>query len=377
MNEPNAVLYIDPPSHHFLGDKLFQVDDRPNGDRLLEPWAHMRRVLEANGIPVHTADFMQTTSESGAPVSIYMSAGMLDRYPSLASRPDVVLSAFFVFECPIVEPSLYRALGDVERRFKHVFTWSDSASLERFTGRRLRFDRFYWPQSFDDVHPGIWDNTDRKFLVMINSNKLPRVYWRELYTRRLEAVEFFSRFDEVDLYGPGWEKASFRVGKTLMPFTLRRLQHSMLTQWQRVSPDARLVAARRAWRGVARSKSATLGGYDFAVCFENMTLNGWITEKIFDCFFAGTVPVYWGAPEIGEVIPEACFIDMRQFEGFQDLRHFLKSLTPADLRRYRRCARDFLRSKAFQPFSKQAFAERFLELVQEASPVPLAAGERT
>jgi hypothetical protein len=369
----NAALYIDPPSHHFLGDKLFEVDDgRPNGDRLLEPWAHTRRVLESRGIPVHTADQLPPEGQASDVVNVYVSAGMLSRYRMLAQRSDVVVSAFFVFECPIVEPSLYRALPAVELQFRRIYSWSDGPSLEHFVGSGLRCGHFSWPQSFDRVHPGIWDNRDRAFLAMINSNKLPRMCWRELYTERVRAVAFFEQYSEIDLYGPGWDQPSKRVGKTRLPYTLRVWQHDLQTRWQRIHPDPALAAARRAWRGLAPSKAETLGGYTFALCFENMILKGWITEKIFDCFFSGAVPIYWGAPEIAELIPSECFIDMRQFDGYADLRQFLKSLRPRAIEGYRAAAREFVQSAAFQPWSKDTFAERFLALVEEAVGMPLA-----
>jgi hypothetical protein len=29
-------------------------------------------------------------------------------------------------------------------------------------------------------------------------------------------------------------------------------------------------------------------------------MENWVTEKIVDCVITGTVPIYWGAPNIGE-----------------------------------------------------------------------------
>ena len=40
---------------------------------------------------------------------------------------------------------------------------------------------------------------------------------------------------------------------------------------------------------------------------------GYITEKIFDSFAAWCVPVYWGASNVTDYIPEGCFIDRRKF----------------------------------------------------------------
>lgn len=363
--QTRVALYIDPPSHHFLADRLFDADSaRLGGDQLMAPYVHLRDTLNAGGVRVHTADRLPVEPDGSR--TVYVSMGMLENYRRLAAtRPDVALSAYFAMECPIVEPRMYRALRDAQHYFRRIYSWSDSATLERFVGAPLRCCKFWWPQSFDTVHEAIWRNRDRDFLVMINANKLPRLYWQELYTERMRAVEYFQRNDEIHLYGKGWDAPSMRVGRTRVPYTFRRLGHEMRRHWQRVRPDPLLQAARHAWRGVAESKSTTLGRYTFALCFENSVMNGWITEKLFDCFFAGTVPVYWGAPDITEHVPADCFIDMRQFDGYADLREFLRSLSDDAVEAYRLSARRFLGSPAFHRFSKQAFTEIFVRILIE------------
>jgi hypothetical protein len=233
-----------------------------------------------------------------------------------------------------------------------------------------------WPQSFDSVHEEIWRGKERGFLVMINGNKIPRYdgACRELYRERLRAIEYFGRTGEIDLYGIGWNGPSFKVGAAFVPGTFEKLPmpatvnvigHQLRTWWQRVFPDRYLAAAQKVYRGVAASKAQTLGRYKFGVCFENSVLKGWITEKIFDCFFAGTVPVYWGAPDIRDCVPGECFIDMREFNDYADLRRFLTSLASPEIDRYRERAREFLDSPAYEPFTRQAFARIFARIVEE------------
>lgn len=56
-----------------------------------------------------------------------------------------------------------------------------------------------------------------------------------------------------------------------------------------------------------------IGQYKFTVAFENSMLPGYTTEKLFDCFKAGSVPIYWGNPEIiRDVDPEA-FINCNDY----------------------------------------------------------------
>lgn len=366
----NIALYIDPPSHHFQGDRLFSVNDGLlNGDQVMAPYVYLRKFFNDRGVKVHTADLLPAASHGER--NIYVSMGMLTNYRKLAHRPDTVLSAYFAMECPIVEPSMYKALKHAQHYFKRIFSWSDSASLERFVGQPLRCESFCWPQSFDHVHENIWNQTDRKFLVMINGNKLPQIYWQELYTERMRAVEFFNRTAEIDLYGMGWDQPSMRVGKTRLPYTLRRIHRGFLRYWQSFRPNPLLHAARQAYHGPAVSKSETLGKYTFALCFENSILKGWITEKIFDCFFVGTVPIYWGAPDITDHVPENCFIDKRKFPTYEELRSFLKSLGDKEIAAYKENARDYLASEKYKPFKKEAFAQLFRNIVEEDAGVRL------
>jgi hypothetical protein len=359
-----VALYLDPPSHHFLQNRLFEADERqPTGDRVQEPYAHLKRCFEAKGVAVNTADYLPESIDSNP--KIYISLGMLHRYRALSKRPDVTQSAFFAVECPIVEPSIYQALPDVQAYFKRLYSWSDSASLERFSGQPLRLKQFVWPQVFDDVYEDLWSVTKRKFLVMINANKLPRVYWNELYTERMRAVEFFGRRNEIDLFGVGWNGPPYRVGRSWIPYTFRSIGRRVQSRWYRFRPNPLLTAAQRAYRGHAASKSRTLGSYTFALCFENAIIKGWITEKIFDCFSCGTIPIYWGAPEITDYIPAECFIDRRKFSTYDDLRNFLHFLTETQIREYKENAREFIRSEKFRRFSKEAFVNIFREIVYE------------
>jgi hypothetical protein len=58
------------------------------------------------------------------------------------------------------------------------------------------------------------------------------------------------------------------------------------------------------YRGRCVSKLATLRQYKYAVVFENQRQPGYITEKLLDCYVAGTVPIYWGAPDVLEYVPK-------------------------------------------------------------------------
>ena len=65
-----------------------------------------------------------------------------------------------------------------------------------------------------------------------------------------------------------------------------------------------------------------LNQYKFVLCYENSYKKGYITEKIFNCFFAQTIPMYKGAHDIADCINTNCFIDMRN----KDYLHTIQSI---------------------------------------------------
>ena len=65
----------------------------------------------------------------------------------------------------------------------------------------------------------------------------------------------------------------------------------------------------------------------FHVAVENSKHNNYFTDKIIDCFCTKTVPLYWGAPAIGDWYDENGIIT---FEDENDLINIINNLTPQD-----------------------------------------------
>ena len=370
----SITLFVDPPSYHFERDRLFDVSRAQiSGDRILEPYIHTRERLAALGVATHTADLLESGEVEARPGDLFVTVGMHRRYRKVHHRHGVLLSAFLVPECPIVNPPLYEELYDASHVFKRMYSFSEDDALRPFLRGPVTFRPFRYPYPFDRVDDGAWGRRERRLLVMINGNKLPPLKTRELYTERLRALEYFGDRGEIDLYGVGWDGPPFRVGDSRVPRAVRRLGYLAEKQWDRLRPgrDPLLTAARRAYQGPVVSKSDTLAGYVFSICFENMVLEGWVTEKIFDCLRAGTIPVYLGAPDIERWVWPECFVDMRHFAGYEELREFLHGLSPDEIQAYREAGRRYFASEEFRPFTKQAFAEIFQEIVREDAGVEL------
>lgn len=66
--------------------------------------------------------------------------------------------------------------------------------------------------------------------------------------------------------------------------------------------------------------------HKYSIVIENCRINNYFTEKLIDCFMTGTVPIYWGYPNITEIFPHGII----QFENIQQLKIILNNITRVD-----------------------------------------------
>ncbi len=201
MNPRDVTLFIDPVTHHFLGNEMFNPNSPLNRDNCHAPYFYMRELVQSKGIEVHTADYLMS-SEKTNKTNVYFSFGTLKNYEMLAKRNDTILSGFITIEAPIVHPSTYKALPKVSKYFKRVYAYSSGDALARFGCAGLHFEKFFIPQPYNQVFNELWSRKDRKFLTMVVANKLPRIYWNELFTERHRLLEFFTARRDRSLW-PG------------------------------------------------------------------------------------------------------------------------------------------------------------------------------
>lgn len=57
-------------------------------------------------------------------------------------------------------------------------------------------------------------------------------------------------------------------------------------------------------------KSEALNDYMFQIVIENDKYETYYTEKITDCFATGVIPIYWGAPDIGDLFNKEGIIEL-------------------------------------------------------------------
>jgi hypothetical protein len=258
------------------------------------------------------------------------------------------LCYLLMFETPFVK----RKNGDpVEwTKYKKIFTWND----ELVDG--IRFIKFNFPNPIR-VHSVDGFVNRNRFCCLIAGNKsLATKDERNLYPERVKAIKWFEENapHDFDLYGIGWNMPVLHQG--LIGKIERRIFEAL----------GSLVDFRPfpSYRGRVEHKHEILERTRFSICYENVRdLPGYITEKIFDCFFSGCVPVYWGASNIAAHIPEDCFIDRRKFSDTGEVYAFIKAMTEPEFRGYQQRIAAFLGSGAARPFSAEFFAETVVSTI--------------
>ena len=232
--------------------------------------------------------------------------------------------------------------------FKKIYTWCDPLVDNK------KYFKILLPKSSLGIQTKPKDFKDKKFLVIINKNMLPfypfqliNSFGRELYSERIKAIEFFEAQipDKFYLYGRGWNRPK-KYNLTEKIFGFRKYV---------------------TYKGEVDDKIELLSNFKFSICFENLTdVNGWITEKIFDCFKAKCVPIYYGASDIENYIPRDCFIDFRDFGDYAKLLNYLNSIDEIKYNKYIKNIEKLLSNKKFiNTWFEEGFAKFFLEDILE------------
>ncbi len=220
--------------------------------------------------------------------------------------------------------------------------WQERSLLAIVSGNKRAFG---WPRpAFDFAHP---KPSAGRWYRAWQAREAQRTHpWlqSELYLERLSAIRHFGGTEGFDLYGRGWDQPTAGADRD--------------TQ----------VAIDQSYRGEIPplGKLDTIGDYRFSLCFENTAFPGYITEKIFDCFVAGNIPVYLGAPDIEDYVPREAYIDCRDFDDYAALEAYLRGMSVAEAERHRAAAREFLDSEQAARFTEAHFVDRLSGLLLDS-----------
>ncbi len=229
----------------------------------------------------------------------------------------------FLWEPPSSEGSP-RYSQELHQMFGKVFTWHDTL-VDNAT-----YFKFHYPQPTLDMISPLVPFNEKKLCSLFVCNK-NRPHPNQLYSERKSAIDFFEKLNtnEFDLYGIGWEKEKYKN-----------------------------------YKGYIFDKIGCLSHYKFNICYENTkNLPGYVTEKIFDCLVAGSVPIYLGANNITDYVPKNCFIDRRDFSSFNELYIYISSMPQNTYNQYIKNIQTYLKSDRAWHFSSDAFIANFINVL--------------
>ncbi|HSX03759.1 MAG TPA: glycosyltransferase family 10 [Rhabdochlamydiaceae bacterium] len=224
----------------------------------------------------------------------------------------------FIWEPPTVMANMYKS--STQKLFSKIYTWDDDLVDNQ------KFFKLYYPvlQPMLENRPSF---SEKKLCTLIASKKRSK-HPKELYSERRKVIDFFEKQDGNDFtfYGTLWNPSEFKHCGGKVDYKLEVLKN-----------------------------------FRFCICYENMRdVKGYVTEKIFDCFAAGVVPVYWGASNITEYVPSECFIDKTKFSSLDELYLFLKNMKEEEYENYIRHIKEYLQSDSAKRFSWENFSKTLI-----------------
>lgn len=317
-------------------DEVFNLESKLNRDNGYCSWVILRDTFLEHKFLMHTAD---VSIDSDVAFELHVDVHKAD-----ASVPCYLLMLETPQICPV------NGITENFERYRKVFTWNDALVVG------LRFVKANFPNPIH-VYPVDGFAMRDRFCCLISGNRSLDVQDdRILYPERVKVIRWFEEHapQDFDLYGVGWD----------IPVTPQGLRGKLLRRlWRSVSYFVKLHPF-PSYRGKVQHKREVLQRTRYSICYENVRdLQGYITEKIFDSFFSGSVPVYWGASNITDYIPADCFIDRRMFADTEAVYKHLKEITEEEFCGYQQRIATFLQSDAAFQFSSKAFAETIVTTI--------------
>ncbi|RXJ84872.1 glycosyltransferase family 10 domain-containing protein [Arcobacter sp. CECT 8985] len=322
-----------------LSNKIFDISDRNiNRDNYAYFYFMLKDTFKKQGIDLSTCDINEPSYSD-----IVLYHGLTQDFIDYGYNKSYLLA----IESSHVDPKSFDE--NYHYYFKKIFTWNDDLIDNK------KYFKVNYAFAIPKTIPKKFKN--KKLCCTIAGNKSAS-HSDELYTKRVEFIRWFETYHpkEFDLYGTGWNKYHFSGPKIVRAFNKIPYIPELIAKFTNNKYSS--------YKGLVDSKFETMKNYKFAICYENIKdQNGYITEKIFDCFFAGCVPIYWGAKNVTEYIPRECFIDKREFDSFERIYDYIKNMDEKTYINYLNAIEKFLNSSKADPFRAENFASTIVNEV--------------
>jgi len=323
-----------------------QIDDKQLKNNYIENyWLNVNRLLKKNNFELHSFDVYQ---KKNIDPNICIFINMPKKSILKRMRQDKIKTIVILREAALIEPSNYDK--ELQLEVDYIITYYSSLIDNK--------KYFKSPSTMIDFTKKVNLNNyyDRKLCTLINSN-LSKNGTGELYSHRVRAIRWFEKnaLNDFDFYGRGWDKYKFNG-----PVYIRVLNKIPILQKIFYKPYP-------SYKGSVDDKIETMSKYKFLICFENANnVDDYVTEKIFDSFCAMCVPIYWGAPNITDIIPKECFIDFRDFNDYEELYQYIKKMEEIEYMTYINAIQNFIDSDKSRLFSVDYFAKSIVDTIKNA-----------
>jgi len=347
--------------NHFLNNRLFKHSESIP-EHWQQPQLDLKRACEENGIEIGTWDVMPPAC---ADVLLFFdppaSRAVLQFFKNSFPHAKLLL---VLYESPIGPHWFHRknhALYDA------VLTYNPKlVDNKKYFEFKLPIAPFSTPNLFEKPFD------QRKVAVLVNTNRyksaldLPRPW----HISEISILKSGWRFSLGNLLGM-WRCDKCSERRRLARFAEKHFSESLdiyganwdglKSGWfRRFWPDKPYACA----KGFTKvAKLDLLSRYRFTFCFENYASDeGYISEKIFDALYSGSVPIYLGEENICKYIPQGCFINASKLNNYTSLFHEIISMDSQRWETYRESARDYLKSREIQKFQSEAYGKAFVEV---------------
>ena len=105
--------------------------------------------------------------------------------------------------------------------------------------------------------------------------------------------------------------------------------------------------------------------YQFTLCPENSRFDGYVTEKPIQPMCCGSIPIYYGAPDVEKYVKKETFINFEEFQNIEELYNYILYLSGEEYRRFIVKMKRFITTGESNNFSSYTFACNFLKVLNE------------
>ena len=259
----------------------------------------------------------------------------LNAQKSNSSLPKVCL----LLENPDIYPN--NSNPSLLSQYSKIFTWQKEMLSDPCV------QKAFIPYYYSGIADGVVEKRDIR-ISMIAANKSSNILFDHhcLYRERAKIIRWFEKNSpsSFELYGYGW------ANRKAWPTKIGRYLSSRL-------PSISKKVYFPSWQGSIECKKSILRRSVFSITYENTNkYDNYLTEKIFDALYCGSIPVYSGCNNINALIPSTCFINSQQFFNIDELCQYLIDCPPSIIDKFRRNIKEFLNSPYSYNWSLQKLA---------------------